>query len=108
MESVALAAQGRVDPIMAESICRLETGHGTSEAFTELNNFGGMTGSEGIMSFETKEEGLEAYIRMLEWYYDDGLDTVEEIAERYCPANKEEWIKLVSQLYAECASGAYD
>lgn len=108
MESVGEAAQGRVDPLVAEAICRHETGHGTSAAFKELNNFGGMTGPNGLMSFATKAEGLEAFISMLEWYYDDGLDTIEKIANRYCPDDKEQWISSVSQLYTECASGVYD
>lgn len=107
MENVGLAAQGRIDPYIAEAICRLETGHGTSRAFKELNNFGGMMGSKGLMSFTTKEEGLEAYIEMLEWYYEDGLDTIEKIASRYCPHNQEAWISSVQAVYNECVAGTY-
>lgn len=107
MENVGLAAQGRVDPYIAEAICRVETGHGTSRAFVELNNFGGMTTSKGLMSFATKEEGLEAFIQMLEWYYSDGLDTIEKISGRYCPNNQEQWMNLVQEVYNECVNDAY-
>lgn len=90
-----------VDPILAIAISRHETGHYTSDAFLYYNNFGGMISSNGLMQFASKEEGAEKYISMLQWYYDDGLDTIEEIQQRYCPPEGDQWIASVSAIYKE-------
>ena len=90
-----------LDPYLVEAISRVETGHFNSNAFLNHNNFGGLTDPQGVMSFDTYEEGLDAYVRTLVWYKSDGLETVEEIAERYCPVNKENWIVMVNQVYKE-------
>lgn len=87
-----------VDCNLATAIARLETGHYTSEVFTECNNFGGMTGSKGFMKFRNSMEGCEVFVEMLKYgYIDQGLDTPEKIQPKYCPVNPQ-WSKLVRRL----------
>lgn len=96
-----------VDYILAIAISRHETGHYKSIAFEDYNNFGGMTGRSGLMKFVNKEEGVEKFISMLQWYYDDGLDTIEKIQKRYCPPEGDQWIASVSTIYKELQNAKY-
>lgn len=89
-----------VDPYLAIAISRLETGHYTSDAFINGHNFGGMTGSKGVMSFQSKSSGLERYVKMLEWYYEMDMDTPQKMQATYCPPN-EKWDDIVSSIYNE-------
>lgn len=87
-----------VDSNLATAIARLETGHYTSEVFTECNNFGGMIGSKGFMEFRNSMEGCEAFVEMLKYgYIDQGLDTPEKMQKKYCPVNPQ-WSSLVRRL----------
>lgn len=87
-----------VDSNLATAIARLETGHYTSEVFTECNNFGGMLGSKGFMKFRNSMEGCEAFVGMLKYgYIDQGLDTPEKMQPKYCPVNPQ-WSILVRSL----------
>ena len=87
-----------VDSNLATAIARLETGHYTSEVFTECNNFGGMIGSKGFMKFRNSMEGCEAFVGMLKYgYIDQGLDTPEKMQPKYCPVNPQ-WSTLVRSL----------
>lgn len=87
-----------VDSNLATAIARLETGHYTSEVFTECNNFGGMIGSKGFMEFRNSMEGCEAFVGMLKYgYIDQGLDTPEKMQPKYCPVNPQ-WSTLVRSL----------
>lgn len=87
-----------VDSNLATAIARLETGHYTSEVFTECNNFGGMLGSKGFMKFRNSMEGCEAFVGMLKYgYIDQGLDTPEKMQPKYCPVNPQ-WSTLVRRL----------
>lgn len=91
-----------IDSAIPVAIARLETGHFKSKAFREGNNVGGMSINEVPMTFESLEEGVEAFVSNLaKNYYGKGLDTVEEIGAKYCPANKEHWAKTVKQLMVE-------
>ena len=80
------------------AIARLETGHFTSRAYKEGNNVGGMSIDEQPISYETLEEGVEAFVENLaENYFEEGLDTPEKIGKKYCPAN-EQWAEIVKEL----------
>lgn len=96
-----------VDPLLAIAISRHETGHYTSDAFTQYNNFGGMTDSSGLMQFSSKEEGVDKFIKMLQWYFDDGLKSIEEIQPRYCPPEGDQWIASVSTIYKELQNAEF-
>lgn len=99
------AENAGLDPDLVEAISRVETGHFTSNAFLNYNNFGGLTTSKGVMEFESFEEGLEAYINTLVWYKQDGLITIKEISERYCPVNKDNWSYMVTSIYNDLRKG---
>lgn len=84
------------------AIAKLETGHFTSRAYKEGNNVGGMSIDEQPISYETLEEGVEAFVENLaENYFEEGLDTPEEIGEKYCPLQKEHWVNVVNQMIGE-------
>ncbi len=86
------------DPYLAIAISRLETGHYTSEAFLRGHNFGGITVTSGVKSFDTVQEGLYRFINLLEWYQSKGMDTAEKMQPVYCPPNKH-WDEVVNSLY---------
>lgn len=91
-----------IDPDIPLAIARLETGHFTSRAFKEDNNVGGLSINEVPMSFDTLEDGIEAFVQNLaNNYFAQGLDTVEEIGAKYCPVNEENWVEIVNQLLEE-------
>lgn len=96
-----------VDPYLAIAISRLETGHYTSRAFVNGHNFGGMTGSKGVMSFSSFSVGLDKYVNMLERYYNRGMDTADKMRSTYCPPN-EKWADVVNDIYDELKSGLYN
>ena len=96
-----------VDPYLAIAIARHETGHYSSNAFVNGYNFGGMTGSKGVMSFESLEVGLSKYVAMLEWYVEDGLDTPAKMNQRYCPPDSH-WSVSVSSLMESVKRGDYE
>lgn len=88
-----------IDSDIPLAIARLETGHYTSKAFLEGNNVGGISVNEVPLEYETLEEGVQEFVRILnEYYYKQGLTTVEAIGKKYCPANAETWISLVNKL----------
>lgn len=88
-----------VDAELALAIAKLETGNFTSEAYTELNNVGGLSMNEEPLEFKDLERGVEAFVMNLHYnYIAEGLDTVEEIAAKYCPANAEHWSESVNAL----------
>lgn len=91
-----------IDPEIPLAIARLETGHFTSRAFLDGNNVGGLSINEVPMSFDSLDAGIEAFVQNLaNNYFAQGLDTVEEIGKKYCPVNKENWIRIVNQLLEE-------
>ena len=91
-----------IDAQLAMAIARLETGNFTSEVFTELHNVGGMSRDEEPIGFVSLERGVEAFVKNLYHnYYLHDLDTVEEIAEKYCPVNAEQWAESVNAIMNE-------
>lgn len=80
-----------VDPYLAVSISLLETGckWGCSMLVRECNNVGGMKGNPGCFGgnfrkFETLEDGIEAFIKLLSTgYYKKGLTTPELMEKKY-------------------------
>lgn len=68
------------------AISKHETGNWTSSAFKNKNNFGGLMGSNGLKTYDTQNDGLDAFVKLLKnRYFDKGLDTVEKIQPVYCP-----------------------
>ncbi len=90
-----------VDSDIALAIARLETGHFTSKAYTEYNNVGGMSYNEVPIKYDSLEDGIEAFVSNLAGYKAKGLDTVEEIGEKWCPVNYDNWVSIVNQIMEE-------
>lgn len=89
-----------VDPYIAIAISRLETGNWTSEAFSQYN-FGGLTGSNGLYSFDSMQAGAERFISLISWYFENGMTTIAEMAPVYCPTDPYSWAAQVNELMKE-------
>ena len=96
-----------VDWRIAVAISRWETGNFTSSIYQNKNNVGGLY-CRGFLSYETLDEGVEAFVSNLKRkYFDMGLDTLEKIQPKYCPigaANdpnglNKNWLNGVTQIY---------
>ena len=96
--------------ILLIAISKHETGNWTSKLFKENNNFGGLYNSkeEKFYSYKSKEEGLQAFVNLLKNnYFGKGLNTIEEIGNKYCPVGasndpkgvNQHWIPKVTQYY---------
>lgn len=84
---------------IAMAIARLETGHFKSNAYKNKNNPGGLSRNEKPMSFDTINDGVEAFISNLSRnYIKKGLTTPEKIGKKYCPVNYNHWVKSVKNL----------
>ena len=99
-----------VDWRLAIAISTHETGNYTSYIFKNQNNVGGMwNGAKGeFYSYDTLEDGIDAYISNLKYnYIDVGLTTIEEIGNIYCPVgindncDNKYWIPKVTKYYKE-------
>lgn len=91
-----------IDYTIPLAIAKLETGHFTSDAYTQGNNVGGMSINEVPITYTSLEDGVDAFIRNLAAnYYSQGLNTVEEISTKYCPINADKWAESVNALYTE-------
>ena len=99
-----------VDWRLAIAISIHESGNYTSYIFKYQNNVGGMwNGAKGeFYSYDTLEDGIDAYISNLKYnYIDVGLTTIEEIGNVYCPVgindngDNKYWIPKVTKYYKE-------
>lgn len=77
----------KMDKTLILAVIYHESGRLTSDAFIEKNNPGGLMGSNGLKTFETKEAGIIETI--LNFYYrfylNDNNCTIEEIQKVYAP-----------------------
>lgn len=101
-----------VDWRLAVAISMHETWDYTSYIFKHQNNVGGMwNGMKGeFYSYDTLDEGIEAYISNLKYnYYDEGRTTIETIQPKYAPIGAKNdpndknrnWIPGVTRRYKE-------
>ncbi len=95
----SVAIENNVDPVIAASIVLLETGckWNCSTLVNYCNNIGGMRGNgcNGYASFNTLEEGINAFISNLSYnYFALGLTTPETIGPKY--AEDPNWSKKVN------------
>lgn len=83
------------------AISKLETGHFTSDPYIYGNNVGGLMDEnyEPIV-YETLDEGVNAFVNCLSnYYFNQGLNTVEEISHKYIPTDERElWVETVKEL----------
>lgn len=97
-----------IDPTLLAAISAHETGNGTSNAAKSKYNVGGMMGSDGLMSFNSLEDGIYAMARNLKRnYFDQGLTNITAIQKKYAPIGAEndpnglnnDWVNGVSSFY---------
>lgn len=101
-----------VDWRLAVAISMHETWDYTSYIFKHQNNVGGMwNGIKGeFYSYDTLDDGIDAYISNLKTnYYDEGRTTIETIQPKYAPIGAKNdpndlnsnWIPGVTRRYKE-------
>lgn len=72
--------------LISIAISKWETGNYTSSAFHNKNNVGGMMCNSGLITYNSLDEGINAFlINLRDNYFAIGLDTLEEIQKKYCP-----------------------
>lgn len=107
--------KNNVNPMLIAAIIRHETANGTSKAVKELNNPGGLMGSNGLMKFSTLEAGIEKMCRVIkEEYIDKGYTSIEQIQKKYCPVGAENdptnlnvhWLPAVTSNYLKILNEA--
>lgn len=94
---------------------RRETGNGSSSMWVNMNNPGGIKcngpgqqcSSDGYRFFESKQEGLDAQVRLLEWYVDNYGYDFRTIREVYCQCGPEDYGKFMELYYEEYGRGTY-
>ena len=104
----------KIPVAIARHECGYKDNQYLSNAFKNKNNVGGMmyydttTKSSYLMSFDTIDDGIEAFVSNLKRnYFNLGLDTIEKIQPKYAPVNaandpyglNEFWIIGVKAFY---------
>lgn len=101
-----------IDWRLAVAIVLHETDNYKSYVFNYKNNVGGLwNGMKGeFYSYNTLDEGIDAYISNLKYnYIDIGLDTIEKIQPKYAPRKapndpndlNQHWVPGVTRYYKE-------
>mgnify|MGYP003435494176 CR=1 FL=1 len=104
----------KIPVAIARHECGYKDNQYLSNAFKNKKNVGGMmyydttTKSSYLMSFDTIDSGVEAFVSNLKRnYFNLGLDTIEKIQPKYAPANaandpyglNEFWVSGVKAFY---------
>ena len=103
------AEEYEIDWKIAVAISKWESGSWTSNIYNNKNNVGGMY-CRGFITYNSLDEGIEAFISNLKRkYYDKGLNTIEKIGSKYCPVGasndptglNKNWVPGVTKFYQE-------
>jgi hypothetical protein len=103
-----------IDPALLAAIAIHETGNGSSSAARKKNNIGGMMGKNGLMSFNSIQEGIDKMASNLKRnYIDQGLTSIQQIQKKYAPVGaandptnlNSNWISGVSRYYSMLSKG---
>ena len=104
----------KIPVAIARHECGYKDNQYLSNAFKNKNNVGGMmyydttTNSSYLMTFDTIDSGVEAFVSNLKRnYFNLGLDTIEKIQPKYAPLNTENdpyglnefWVSGVKAFY---------
>jgi hypothetical protein len=97
-----------VDSNLIRSIEIHESGHYTSDLFLNKNNTWGAYRNGEWLEFESREESTKELARVLkEYYFDQGINTIELISNKYCPIDSDIWADSVSSIYKSLEGNAY-
>ena len=90
-----------IEAELLESIERLESKHYTSDLYKAKNNTWGAWDGYEYKSFDSHEQSTMELARCLRFnYLNQGLVTLTEIGEVYCPTDPE-WASKVNAIYLE-------
>lgn len=98
------------ESILAVAISKHETGKWTSSAFKNRHNMGGVMCSTGLKTYESLEDGIDDFVRLLHnRYFSKGLNTINKIGAVYCPVGASNdpkgvnvyWVPTVTKYYNE-------
>lgn len=93
-----------VNALLCLAIGSLESGHGTSSAAINKNNLFGLMGSNGLMKFNSVDECIAYWGKLIrEKYMDNGRTSIESIQQKYCPSSTS-WSNSIRYLMDEYAS----
>lgn len=104
------AKKNEISPVIFAAIMIYESAWGTSKGIIEKNNPAGLMGDQGLITYRTLDEGIEATGRTLRnLIIDQQLDTVEKLGATYCPVNAENdpmglnhyWVPMIKQLMSQ-------
>lgn len=100
--------------LISIAISKWETGTYTSEAFHKKNNVGGMMCNNGLITYKSLDDGINAFVNNLKNnYFDIGLNTLEKIQPKYCPIGAENdpkglnkhWLGGTNRMLSELKGG---
>lgn len=75
-----------LNPLFLAAIAQHETGNGSSRAILEKNNVAGMMGRNGLRTYATLQESIDAMASNLRRnYLNQGLTTISQIGAKYAP-----------------------
>lgn len=75
-----------LNPLFLAAIAQHETGNGSSRAILEKNNVAGMMGRNGLRTYSTLQESIDAMASNLRRnYLNQGLTTISQIGAKYAP-----------------------
>ena len=103
------AEQYNIDWKLAVAIAKHETGNYTSKLFKEKNNVGGIYINGEFKNFETLDDGIDYFVRLLKNYYiQRGLDTPEKIQPVYAPVGAENDPNDLNQYWTSSVRSIYE
>lgn len=97
-----------MDPALVKAVIQHETGNMTSSAAKNKNNFGGIMGKDGLRTYNTSDEGIEAVAKLLATPRYKGK-TIAQIGAIYAPVGaandptglNNHWVNAVTKLYEQ-------
>lgn len=91
-----------IDKDLLVAIERHETGNYTSDVYLIKNNTWGCIEGNVYRAFGSVEQSTLDLARCLRfYYYNYGLDTLEQIATQFCPNDVDNWVASIKQIYEE-------
>ncbi len=105
-----------IDPAFLVAVSMQETG-GTSPALKNKNNVGGMMGKNGLLSFKSIPDGIDAMAKNIaNNYVPEGIDTVEKVQQKYAPIGatndpdnlNNDWSKGVTSILSNLLGNSRD
>lgn len=101
---VKIEKEYQVNGLLCLAVASLESGYGTSNSAYTNNNLFGLIGSNGLMKFDSVDECIIYWGKLIRNYYiDNGLYTIYAIGTKYCPES-DTWVGNVSYLMKEYAN----